>query len=131
MRLYYAIFILLFIHISSYCFYEGRASQSFCSGRKVDYDEVSNEYKSYYSQYRCCYIALNIGGEIVQGCFTTSPSFSQDFPDCFSNSNYNHNPYEDDDDYDDDDDDISVLLSDNKLKINIYKLIILSLLILY
>ena len=56
MKLFYAIFILLFIHISSYCSYEGKVNQSFCSKRKVDISEVPEQFREYYPQYKCCYI---------------------------------------------------------------------------
>ena len=131
MKLFYAIFILLFIHISCYCFYEGKANQNFCSKRKVDIEEVSEEYREFYPQYKCCYIYVIIGGEKIEGCFTTSPDFIKDIPGCDS-SNTNFNPNENFDEDIDDEDTISVIRSYNEyLLTKIYKIIILSLIILY
>ena len=126
------IFILLFIHISCYCFYEGKASQSFCSTRKVDLSEVPAEYQYLYSQYACCYILVVIEGEKIEGCFTTSPDIKKDIAGCDSsntnkgntNTNTNYNG--------DTDEDPFIFRNYNEyLLLKIYKIILLFLLILY
>ena len=124
MKLFYAIFILLFIHISSYCNYEGKANQNFCSKRKVDIDEVPEEFREYYPQYKCCYIYIIMGGEKGEGCVSTSPTMVKDILGCDSsttNSDPNGN-------FDEDTNSISYK---EYLLTKIYKIIILSLIILY
>ena len=72
-----------------------------------------------------------IGGEKGEGCFSTSPSMIKDVPECAS-SNTNSNPNENLDEEIDDEDTISVIRSYNEyLLTKIYKIIILSLIILY
>ena len=133
MKLYYVIFILLVVHISCYCFYEGKASQSFCSRRKVDISEVSEEYLEYFPQYKCCYIDVVVEGNKIQGCFTTSPSIAKDIPACTSyNADSNSNPNGNFNGDDDEDTTISIFRNYNEyLLTKLYKIIILSLLILY
>ena len=129
MELFYTIFILLFIHISCYCFYKGKADQNFCSKRKVDIEEVSEEYREYFPQYKCCYVYIIMEGEKIEGCFSTSPDNVKNIIGCNS-SNSNSDPNENFDE--DDEDTISIIRSYNEyLLTKIYKIIILSLIILY
>ena len=87
--IYEIIFLILFVNISCYCEYEGKASQSFCSARKVDYDEVPEEFKKYHSQYACCYIFIEFQGERHEGCVSTSPDNIKNVVGCSSSSNTN------------------------------------------
>ena len=129
MKLFHGIvFILLFIHISSYCFYEGKASQSFCSKREVDFSEATDP--DQYSGYACCYVWVVIDGKKTEGCFATHPTQVKDVVGCTS-SNTNNNGNKDGN-KDDDDGQIPIFNSYNEyLLLKIYKIIIFTLLILY
>jgi hypothetical protein len=129
------IFLIFFVNISCHCHYEGKASESFCSARKVDYDEVPEDYKEYYSQYACCYIYLEYQGERGEGCATTHPDHIKNIIGCSSSSNTNKNTNSNSKGNDKNttkNRTNSTLNSFNGYLIQkVYKLIILALLILY
>ena len=126
------IFILLFIHISCYCFYEGKASQSFCSTRKVDISEVPEEYQYLYWEYVCCYVWVVVEGKKTEGCFTTSPTMKKDIVGCDSSNTNSDNTNTKGNYNGDTDDDPFIFYNYNEyLLLKIYKIIIFSLLILY
>ena len=125
MKIFYTTFILLFIHISCLCDYEGKSSQSFCGKRKVDYEEVPTEFRDLYSQYKCCYIYIYFGGEKSEGCVTTSPTMIKDIPTCasyYQNPNTNSNQ-------DGSDDDSNLKNYEKYLLSKIYKILLFSLLL--
>ena len=148
MKLFHTmIFILLFIYISTYCLYDGKANQSFCSKRKVEASEIYDEYS--YTKYVCCYLLAVVDGQRVEGCFPISPNLEEEYAICKtdsntnsnsnsnSNSNTNSNTNSDskgnNNGYkDDDDEEIFSFFNSNKyLLLKIYKIIIISILILY
>ena len=128
MKLLYTSLILLFAYISCYCKYEGKSSQSFCSKRKVDYDEVPSNFKELFSQYKCCYIYVSIAGDTAEGCFSTSPTMIKDIPTCYAY--YQNNNSNEDKDQDEDDDDDDEKNYNEYLLANINKIMLLSLLLL-
>ena len=132
--IYEIIFLNLIFNISCHCNYEGKASQSFCSARKVDYEEVPEEFKEYYSQYACCYIYIQLQGETHQGCVTTSPDNIKNIVGCSPSSNTNQNTNSNSNSKGNDNKNKTKNSTNNfneYLIQKVYKLIILSLLILY